>query len=259
MHTMRKIIKLIPGARPAASAFRRSVLVLTRLVAGPSQAELAKQYDLETFEVIARVLLPGSSAIDVGANKGEILAHIVRCAPLGQHWAFEPVPSLAAHLKDRYPMVSVLPYALAEISGRTRFYVAKHDQAYSSLENRDPALLNRIGLHDTSMEVIDAEVRGLDDVIPESALITLIKIDVEGAEVRTIAGALGTIDRCKPIVLFEAGYYTEDRARELFEMFRSCGLHVSLMSRWLCRKPSPQSFGEFLKIAKRHYFFIAHP
>jgi FkbM family methyltransferase len=246
----------IPGGKSVARLLRGGKRQLARFAFGPSQGE---KYDRETFEVFDRVLRPDSSAIDIGANKGEILNAILRSAPRGRHWAFEPVPSLAADLKARFPTVSVLPYALAEASGRATFHLTKSDLAYSSLEDRKPALLQQIGLPEAPIEKIEVEVRRLDDVIPESASITLIKIDVEGAEVRTISGGLRTIGRCQPIVIFEAGFYSEDRARELFELFRGCGLQLSLMSRWLRKEPAPASFAEFLPLAQAHFYFIAHP
>ncbi len=239
MHSLKNILKRIPGIRVAARAFRGVTRFTKRSLTGPSQAE---QYDIETLEVMRRVLAPDASAIDIGANNGEILAQIVRLAPLRQHWAFEPIPRLAEALQSSFPNVSILPFALADISDRTVFHVAKHNMAYSSLEDRDPALLDRIGLHDSSMEVIVVDVRRLDDIIPESAQIALIKIDVEGSEARTIAGALRTINRCKPIVVFEAGFYGEAQARNIFDMFQSCTMHVSLMSRWLKNEPPPNSF-----------------
>jgi FkbM family methyltransferase len=249
---MKKLIKQLPGVKEAAYLLRR------RIQKSKDRSQ-AKQYDLETIQVMQRILSENSSAIDIGANQGDILREIVKFAPNGNHWAFEPVPALADDLRNRFPKVNVFSCALAETSGRATFHVARHCPAYSSLEDRSPAFLEKIGLEDTSMELIDVELRRLDDVIPESDPIDFIKIDVEGSEPRTIEGALRTLGRCKPVVVFEAGFHGEERAHHIFEMFGSCGLQLSVMSRWLRNEPPAQSFPEFVFLSQSNYYFIAYP
>lgn len=50
------------------------------------------KYDRLTKEVIARSLKNNSNAIDAGCHKGEILDLILKHAPNGKHFAFEPIP-----------------------------------------------------------------------------------------------------------------------------------------------------------------------
>ncbi len=241
---------------PAGRALKRVYRRGKRLVLGPTQIE---KYDQETVAVLERVLRVDSSAIDVGACTGSVLVDIVRIAPRGKHWAFEPVPGNFAGLKARFPIVTVLPYALAEISGHTEFHVTKANPAYSSLEDRDPKLLDQIGLSNAVQEVVDVEIRRLDDVIPESAQFALIKIDVAGAELRTLGGALATIRRCQPIVILEAGFYSEARSRELFDLLRLGDLKLSTMARWLNHLPPPATFEEYLPLARTNFYFLAQP
>ena len=51
----------------------------------------------------------------------------------------------------------------------------------------------------------------LDDALPEDYVPTLIKIDVEGAEAAVFRGALETLRRYKPILVFEHGLGGEAR------------------------------------------------
>jgi FkbM family methyltransferase len=252
----KQALKQIPGAVPVGRALKRVYRRGQRLVLGPTQIE---QYDRETLAVLERALRPDASAIDVGACTGSVLVDIVRVAPQGKHWAFEPVPGNFTGLKARFPGVTVLPYALAEVAGKTQFHVTKANPAYSSLEDRDPQLLDQIGLSDAAKEVVDVEIRRLDDVIPETAQIALIKIDVAGAELRMLGGALATIQRCQPIVILEAGFYSEARSRELFELLRSGGLKLSTMAGWLNNQPPPAKFEEYLPLARANFYFLAHP
>jgi len=51
----------------------------------------------------------------------------------------------------------------------------------------------------------------LDDLIPEKTPITLIKIDVEGAEYQVLLGATRILKESKPLVIFEFGLGASDR------------------------------------------------
>ena len=74
--------------------------------------ELNARYDLQTIEIMRRVLSPTDCCIDVGAHEGSILAHMVEFAPLGRHLAFEPIPAMAAELRRSFPQVEVHQVAL---------------------------------------------------------------------------------------------------------------------------------------------------
>lgn len=53
---------------------------------------LSEQYDRQTAEIMRRTLAADASCVDVGCNVGAILAEILRVAPHGHHYAFEPLP-----------------------------------------------------------------------------------------------------------------------------------------------------------------------
>ncbi len=90
---------LVAGAPLVAACPARVPCRLRRLPA----KEQGRRYDVETLEVMKRVLAPGSTAIDVGSFKGDILAMMVRLAPRGTHHAFEPIPRYAAMVRKRFP------------------------------------------------------------------------------------------------------------------------------------------------------------
>lgn len=60
------------------------------------------KYDRLTKDVIAKSLKINSNAIDVGCHKGEILDLILKHAPSGKHYAFEPIPDFYNTLKLKY-------------------------------------------------------------------------------------------------------------------------------------------------------------
>ena len=148
--------------------------------------------------LLAFALRHDSCCIDVGANKGDVLREIVRCAPDGRHLAFEPIPDLAAELRRRFPAVTVHEVALADERGTSEFVHVTSAPAMSGLRERSYG-------RPVDLERIQVAVERLDDLVPDDLAPDLIKIDVEGAELGVLRGAMTTITEHRPIVVFEHG------------------------------------------------------
>jgi FkbM family methyltransferase len=129
---------------------------------------------------------------------GAMLDDVIRLAPEGSHYAFEPIPSLAGELQTRFPTVSVHALALSDASGRREFTFVKSRPGYSGFRERTYP-----GAED--LEKIQVDSARLDDVLPPGYEPALIKIDVEGAELEVLRGARKTLERHKPVVVFEHG------------------------------------------------------
>jgi FkbM family methyltransferase len=149
--------------------------------------------------VLATALRAESNAVDVGANVGAVLEAIVRVAPGGRHIAYEPIPELHEALAARFPGVDVRRAALSDVAETTTFAHVVDAPAYSGLKQRE--------LPPDSGEVAQIPVRTerLDDVIEDGYVPALLKIDVEGAELNVLRGALRTLQQHRPFVLFEHG------------------------------------------------------
>ena len=167
-------------------------------------AELAA-IDRRDSELIRRLiawsLAPDSSCVDVGAHGGSVLAEIVRVAPRGRHIAYEPLPHLAEQLRASFPDVDVRCAALADHSGTAPFARVRAAEAWSGLVFRPLP-----GNVEPDVEEINVAVEALDEALLDGFVPTLIKIDVEGGEQRVLQGAIGTLRRHKPVVVFEHGY-----------------------------------------------------
>ncbi len=156
--------------------------------------------DNHNLELLLGFLLTeDSNCVDVGANEGRFLWHMTQRAPRGRHFAWEPVPHLAARLRELFPQVEIHDAAVGDTPvGETSFVVVKNDAAYSGLLERDypPGF---------ETEEIQVRVERLDSELPPDYAPTLIKIDVEGAELGVLRGAAETIRRHRPVVVFEHG------------------------------------------------------
>lgn len=146
--------------------------------------------------LLATVLQANSCGIDVGAHEGAFLTMLLKNAPDGRHWAFEPLPEYFEKLRETFKGISVYNLALSDSPGKATFYKAVGAEAMSGLKPQHypvPVQLEQF-------EIVTAR---LDDIIPSHVQIDMIKIDVEGAELAVLKGAKHLINRCRPLIIFE--------------------------------------------------------
>jgi FkbM family methyltransferase len=167
--------------------------------------EFAAQRDVEDFNNMRRLLAftlsPDSNCVDVGAHRGAILAEMQRVAPSGRHIAFEPLPHLCELLRQTFPDVEVHQAALSNHEGESDFaYVHGAAEGWSGL------LFRPLPTGDEpEVEQLRVPLRALDQVLNKDYRPALIKVDVEGAEQQVLEGAIETLRRHRPIVIFEHG------------------------------------------------------
>jgi FkbM family methyltransferase len=150
--------------------------------------------------IIAATLARDGSAVDVGAHRGAILGQIARVAPLGRHIAYEPLPDCAAYLRREFPNIDIRQAALSDQTGTTTFLHIEQAPEYSGLRQR-----NYPGFESSSRQEIAVRTERLDDALPADFRPSLIKIDVEGAEMLVLRGAAETLRVHRPVVIFEHG------------------------------------------------------
>ncbi|MDD2964185.1 MAG: FkbM family methyltransferase [Bacteroidales bacterium] len=216
------------------------------------------KYDRLTQKVLEQVLQYGGNALDVGCHKGEILEAIIKLAPLGHHIGFEPIPSMFQQLQEQFSgRATILPFALSDQCGQTTFQYVKNAPAYSGIKKREYATSH------PDIEEINVEMKTLDSIITNDMTVKLIKIDVEGAEYLVLKGALQTLRRHQPVVIFECGLGASDfygtQPEQIFDLLtRDAGLKIHLINDWLKGYPW-LSREEFCKTYrdKKEYYFVA--
>lgn len=216
-------------------------------------------YDAQAIAVMERVLRPASIAVDIGAFEGGFLKHMIRLAPHGRHYAFEPLPERFERLREAFPRQRVFPFALGAAPGTAFFYEVLRFPALSGLRPRSDATDPR------KVSQIEVVVETLDRIIEPSDRLDFVKIDVEGGELDVLRGGIETLRRSQPVIVFECGVGGLDlyghRPGQVYEVLTvSVGLRVSLLGSWLRHGPC-LSQDEFVEAFERggEFYFIAHP
>jgi FkbM family methyltransferase len=155
--------------------------------------------------IFAAALAPDACCVDVGAHSGDVLAEIVRIAPRGRHIGFEPLPALAAALRQRLPGVEVREVALGDTPGTAPFVHVLDRPGWSGLRARPTP-----DGEATRTKTIEVAVQRLDDALPAGSVPALVKIDVEGAELGVLEGARATLTAHRPLIVFEHGLGSAD-------------------------------------------------
>lgn len=252
LKSLKRWVKTSPAGPLILSAYRRYRF------AEPTRSVVATnhRYDFETVQVMKRLLLPDSCCVDVGAHRGDILWHMVRLAPRGTHYAFEPIPSMAAELRRDFPEVTVIQAAVSDSAGRASFVHVENDPGYSGLRQRpydrpDPVLTK-----------LDVEVVRIDGVI--KGRVDFMKLDIEGGELHALRGATPIIETYRPVLVFEAGQgaagqYGVD-ADAIFDFTSGMRYNISTMARWL-DGGQPYTRATFAENWREgpDYYFIATP
>lgn len=197
--------------------------------------DMNRLYDMQTIEVMKQVLKNNSNCIDVGCHQGSILREILRLAPKGTHFVFEPLPEMYKGLLESFGKIHYLhiyDYALSDVKGVTSFQHVVSNPGYSGFRKR------RYDRPNEQIQEISVKTALLDNLIPKNIPIHFIKVDVEGAELQVFRGAKETIKKCRPVIVFEHGLGAADYygtiPEHLFDLLAiQCGLRMFLMSDWL--------------------------
>jgi FkbM family methyltransferase len=156
-------------------------------------------YDYPITRLIETLIVPGMVFLDIGANAG--FFSLLASARCKQVFAFEPLPAnlrrIARNIEiNRLKNVSVIGKAVGDREGTATLYVPQSD-------NSGLASLNQMA----GAKMIEVPVLTLDDLVRAQQLgrVDLIKIDIEGAEVKAFEGARELLSRADaPDVIFEA-------------------------------------------------------
>jgi FkbM family methyltransferase len=163
--------------------------------------------------IIKRLLTPGDTFIDGGANIGEvtlIAAHAVGAG--GSVYSFEPIASVAARLRrnvslNGFAQVTVIEDALSDRNGTQQIFIARQRFQDGSIHEG----LGTLYASDTRKDDAGSvRLLRLDEFAKTNRLSALsgIKLDVEGAELPALRGAQETLATLRPWIVVEVNEET---------------------------------------------------
>ena len=192
-----------------------------------SQLYLFGTFEPATVKVLKRLVKSGDTALDIGANVGYISLVLAKCVgKSGKVFSFEPDSKNFASLKRNLalnPDCNIAPIAKAVSDSHQpiRLYHAKFDfnaGAHSMLPSEKH-----------SSDFVEIEATTIDEFVTSHGLkkVDVIKIDIEGAEMKAFNGMTETLRNSRPLIVCElceehqvrAGYTTQAVKKWMAETF----------------------------------------
>lgn len=192
---------------------------------------------------------PLSFVVDVGANEGQWVASLLGLLNIQEVWVFEPNPEAmreCRRLVGHHGGITFKEMALGSKADSAVLHITKSSD-FSSLLRPNTALIQANYKNDPTEIVAErtVEVAALDDLVPASKQVDLLKIDVQGVERDVLTGAKKTLQRTTAVLLevnFRSHYEGDETFGSLHSlMTRDLGLQL-----WGISPPYRGTSGEAL-------------
>lgn len=139
--------------------------------------------------------------VDGGANQGKVIDIFLSLYKNPKIIAFEPIPSLATYLQNRYQTLQcfeIVPCALGDANRLVEFNVTRNLVSSSRLK---PAEIKKKyhGLNVKVEDVIQVDMNRLDKHLPHVESIDVLKLDIQGGELDALVGCGQLLGRIKLI------------------------------------------------------------
>lgn len=197
---------------------------------GPSNSAYAYgDNELPVQRALAERLKPGGVFYDVGANVGFLTVLGARLVgPSGIVYAFEPVPTNAGYVRrnaeaNRFAHVKVVEKAVSNRSGPRVLNLARYSGG---------AALDSVEAPPDADGTLQVDVVTIDDAVGRHGMRppSVVKIDVEGAELEVLEGMSAVTHQHRPIIIaeFDAGEAAEAARKQAAceQWLRSRGYRV---------------------------------
>ena len=160
-------------------------------------------YEHDILSIIFPLIKPGTEVFDIGANIGIMAIPMLTFDKSIRVISAEASPNSLPFLKktnllspDKNRWI-IIDKAIAEKEGKLKFHLASKDNgAYDSINDTKRAdYLNVVEVEATTIDAI-WKSRNEPDV-------SVIKSDIEGADLLALKGGIQCIQKCKPSILIE--------------------------------------------------------
>ncbi len=161
-------------------------------------ARALRWYEPGRANALRSALGAGMTFVDVGGNKGDFSLLAARVmADEGRVLCIEPEAENASWIRksaarNHYRSIEVIEVALADRDGEDTLFLGAKSGWHTLVE--DPSLV---------VGTVTVPIRTLDSLLAERGIdhVDVVKIDVEGAEDRVLAGAVGALSGTNPMTI----------------------------------------------------------
>lgn len=171
-------------------------------------------YDLCVSEILYRLIQKGDTVLDVGANIGYFSVLMASCVgESGRVYSFEPNPQILHTLKQNtsaWKNLTVMPWALSEANGQQDLFAPESYDKNKGLASLSPG---------SGETIASVELKRLDDLRISAKI---IKMDVEGHELKVLLGAPQTLKNVEHIVFEDHDLM----AHGVYAHLKEAGYHV---------------------------------
>ncbi|MEP6660956.1 MAG: FkbM family methyltransferase [Acidimicrobiales bacterium] len=157
-------------------------------------------YEPHVLTALGRALRPDSVCLDIGANIGVVTVFLARHCPAGSVHAFEPSATTFSYLATNVAanrLTNVITHQLGVYDRTTTLHLSVHPT------HPGGAFVSETDIREGTGETIS--VVALDEWLPAVGIdrVDVVKIDVEGAELRALRGAENLLRRHRPVLIVE--------------------------------------------------------
>ncbi len=160
-------------------------------------------YESELVQLLCRLIKPGTEILDIGANIGLIAIPLLRHNGSITVTSVEASPNSIPYLKktnaesEYANRWQIIDKAVADKPGTISFELADPSYgAFDGIKNTQrTSMVKTVEVECTTIDIIWEQKQKPD--------VSLIKIDVEGADLLALRGGINCIKQCKPIIAME--------------------------------------------------------
>lgn len=198
----------------------------------------SRHWDQDLIWLAENYVRLGDDIWDIGANVGVFTFAAASASRTGSIYAFEPDTFLNELIKKSITLnglknIHVIPIALSDKNGFAEFNIAEQGRASNSLAIAQ----SRTHATDARSKYIVPTLTGCNISQKLNSIPSLIKIDVEGAEILVLKGLKNLLSKHHPTLFIELDTDTVSSAVEMLSKFGYDTSHVNL---------SKPKFGNYL-------------
>jgi len=201
----RALARKMTHDKPRTVRTRRGFMMRTRLNDYvPREIFLLGEWEPDTTRLLASSLKNGDVFLDIGANVGYFAVFAGRLVgEKGKVFAFEPLPEVRAELEhnislNRLSNCRVMPFAASDRAENITLHVPEGILGNTSMRSQAKG------------REIQAQAARVDDLLGDQQ-VSMVKVDIEGAEHLALSGMEKILRRDKPQLIVEV---TDSSLRE---------------------------------------------